>query len=163
MRGVIIGFLLSIYALNGYTKDLTFSCIGNIEEDYTFNTNQPSHYEIKDKLGLVIKEKQMVLVGSKNLDVPILYEKNGKTNFDFIFPICRKKNYEIFANNYSCDINVINIVMADMYQITFNGLTNVLNVLIIPTTKKQIQMDANKSSYKTLRASYECKPISSSL
>ncbi len=171
MNRILIGICLFAYSLSGYTKDLTFSCVGTIEEDFTFDSKQPSHFEIKDKIGLIVKEKQIVLVGSQNLDVPTMYEKNGKSdlNFDFVFPICTNKNYELFANNYSCDFNVIKNAeknlpykMADNYEIKFNGLTNVLSVLMQPTIDKRMQRNTNKSSYKTQRSSYQCKAASSS-
>ena len=172
MNKMFIGICITAFVLSGCKKDSTFSCVGTIEEDFTFDTNQPSHFKIKDKIGLVIKEKQIFLIGSQNLDVPIIYEKNGKSDFDydFSFPICSNKNYEIFANNYSCDNNVIknaekNIPykMADKYEIKFNSLTNVLSVQMTPTIDKLIQHNENKMSYKILRANYQCSPTASSL
>lgn len=171
MNRFLLVFFLTAYALSGYAKDLTFSCVGTIEEGFGFDNKQPSHYEIKDNIGLVVKDKQIVLVGSQKLEIPIQYEKNGKSsfNYDFIFPICSNKNYEIYANNYSCDFNVIlnaekNLPnkMADMYEIKFNGLTNSLSVVMLPTVDKALQRKANKSNYKTQRSSYQCKAVSSS-
>lgn len=172
MNKMIICICLTAFVLSGCKKDSTFSCVGTIEEDFTFDTNQPSHFKIKDKIGLVIKEKQIVLVGSQNLDVPTMYEKYGKSDFDydFSFPICSNKNYEISANNYSCDFNVIKnseknlpYKMADKYEIKFNSLTNLLSVQMTPTIDKLIQHNKNKISYKILRANYQCNPTSSSL
>ncbi len=172
MNKMIIGICLFALVLSGCKKDSTFSCVGTIEEDFTFDTNQPSHFKIKDKIGLVIKEKQIVLVGSQNLDVPTMYQKNGKSdfNYEFSFPICSNKNYEISANNYSCDINVIKNAeknlpykMADNYEIKFNSLTNVLSVQMSPSVDKLIHHIENKISYKIFRANYQCSPTSSSL
>lgn len=171
MNRILIAIFLSAYALSGYTKDLTFSCVGTIVEDFTFDTKQPSHYEFTDQVGLVVKDKQIVLVGSQNLELATMYEKNGKSylNFDFVFPICTNKNYEIFANNYSCDFNVIKNAeinlpykMANNYEIKFNGLTNSLSVLMQPSLAKLTQRNKNKNNYKTQRSTYQCKPVSSS-
>jgi hypothetical protein len=166
MNKIVIGICLAAFVLSGCTKDSTYNCVGTIVQDYTFETKYPSHFEYEDKIGLVIEAKHIVLVGIEQLYVPKIYEENGKSNFDYSFPICKNKNYEVFANNYSCDIDVIknaeNYEMAEKFEIKFNGLTNVLSVLMEPTIDKRMQLSKNKISYQIQRAKYQCKPVSTS-
>ncbi len=168
MTKLILFILFLISSLPVSSKEYAFSCNGTLRiQNQGFNVSKDIAYvEDKDKLSVLIKDKKIILSGGTNQlsrVTSVIYDKKNGDRIGSDYSICKNENHELTFNNYSCNFESVKFKETfDIFEGTFNGISNLLHVNFYPSQEKRSRVLKTKGNFEIYNAVYECIPSSSS-